>query len=56
MAAIDKRDTVPIPQPRGLPFVGNLSSIDPQAPSQSFMNLAAEYGKHIDDLLPGKHN
>ncbi|KAK6443459.1 hypothetical protein LTR95_000286 [Oleoguttula sp. CCFEE 5521] len=45
MATIDKRDTVPIPQPKGLPFVGNVSSIDPELPTKSFMNLAAEYGE-----------
>jgi cytochrome P450/NADPH-cytochrome P450 reductase len=45
MAAIDTRDTVPIPQPRGLPIVGNLSSIDPALPFKSFQNLAAEHGE-----------
>ncbi|KAK6441580.1 hypothetical protein LTR95_002175 [Oleoguttula sp. CCFEE 5521] len=45
MATIARRDTVSIPQPQGLPFLGNVSSIDPELPTKSFMNLAAEYGE-----------
>lgn len=42
--AVDKRDCLPIPQPRGYPFVGNVSDIDPELPLQSLGNLADQYG------------
>jgi cytochrome P450/NADPH-cytochrome P450 reductase len=45
MAAIDTRDTVPIPQPRGYPLVGNITDVDPEQPTLSLMNLAKEHGK-----------
>ncbi|KAF2468655.1 cytochrome P450 [Lindgomyces ingoldianus] len=34
----------PIPGPPGLPFVGNVSDIDPENPLQSLMNLSDIYG------------
>ncbi|MBF2718221.1 cytochrome P450 [Agrobacterium vitis] len=34
----------PIPQPRGLPILGHVTSIDPDAPIQSLMRLARELG------------
>ncbi|OUM02409.1 bifunctional cytochrome P450/NADPH--P450 reductase [Variovorax sp. JS1663] len=36
--------TVPIPQPKGDPFIGNLRSVDGEAPIQGFMRLAQTYG------------
>jgi len=45
MATIDTRDTVPIPQPRGYPLVGNITDVDPEQPTLSLMNLAKEHGK-----------
>ncbi|WP_419730888.1 bifunctional cytochrome P450/NADPH--P450 reductase [Lichenicola sp.] len=36
--------TVEIPQPRTVPFLGNLTSIDSHAPVQSLMRLAREQG------------
>ena len=48
MATIDTRDTVPIPQPRGYPLVGNITDVDPEQPTLSLMNLAREYGKLAD--------
>lgn len=45
MATIDTRDTVPIPQPKGYPLVGNITDVDPEQPTLSLMNLAKEHGK-----------
>ncbi|MFT3814661.1 MAG: cytochrome P450 [Acidovorax sp.] len=36
--------TQPIPQPKGDPIIGNLRAIDGDAPVQSFMRLAQQYG------------
>lgn len=36
--------TAPIPQPKGDPFIGNLRSIDGDAPIQGFMRLARIHG------------
>jgi cytochrome P450/NADPH-cytochrome P450 reductase len=54
MAIIDTRDTVPIPQPRGYPLVGNISDFDPDQPTASFMNLAREYGEIVSLTLFGQ--
>jgi cytochrome P450/NADPH-cytochrome P450 reductase len=54
MATIDTRDTVPIPQPRGYPLVGNISDFDPDQPTASFMNLAKEYGEIVSLTLFGQ--
>lgn len=54
MAAIDTRDTVPIPQPRGYPLVGNVTDIDPEHPITSFLNLAHEYGEIYSLTLFGQ--
>lgn len=43
-STIDKRDTVPIPGPRGYPIVGNVADIDPAVPLESLANLADQYG------------
>jgi len=37
--------TQPIPQPRRIPFLGNLASIDREAPTNSFMLLYQQYGE-----------
>jgi len=37
-------EAVPIPGPRGLPFVGNLTDIDPELPIASLWNLSKQYG------------
>ena len=37
--------THPIPQPRKIPFLGNLTSIDKEAPTNSFMLLYQQYGE-----------
>jgi len=36
--------TEPIPQPRGLPFLGNITDINPENPIASFGHLADQYG------------
>jgi cytochrome P450 / NADPH-cytochrome P450 reductase len=36
--------TATIPQPRGLPLIGNLADLDPQTPVQSMMALARRHG------------
>ncbi|KAF2019092.1 cytochrome P450 [Aaosphaeria arxii CBS 175.79] len=42
--ANSKQELEPIPGPPGLPFVGNISDIDPQNPIKSMMNLTDIYG------------
>lgn len=37
--------THPIPQPRKIPFLGNLASIDREAPTNSYMLLYQQYGE-----------
>jgi len=36
---------VPIPEPQGLPFLGNIGSIDPIFPLGSMLSLAQQFGK-----------
>ncbi|EMD00975.1 hypothetical protein BAUCODRAFT_566786 [Baudoinia panamericana UAMH 10762] len=43
--AVDKKDTVPIPQPAGWPLVGNITDVDPELPILSLTNLAKTYGE-----------
>lgn len=38
-------ETVPIPEPAGLPFLGNINAIDPEFPLGSMTALADQYGK-----------
>lgn len=38
-------ETVPIPEPGGLPFLGNLNEIDSEFPLGSMMSLADQYGE-----------
>ncbi|KAK4560538.1 hypothetical protein LTR86_005735 [Recurvomyces mirabilis] len=51
---MDARDTVPIPQPKGWPVVGNLSEIDPELPIRSLCNLAKTYGEIYSLTIFGK--
>lgn len=44
----------PIPQPPGLPIVGNINDIDPELPLLSVMNLADQYGEIFKLSLMGK--
>lgn len=37
--------THPIPQPRRIPFIGNITSIDRAAPTSSLLLLAEQYGE-----------
>lgn len=37
--------THPIPQPRRIPFLGNITSIDKEAPTNSYMLLYQQYGE-----------
>ncbi|KAH7336803.1 cytochrome P450 [Rhizoctonia solani] len=37
--------TTPIPQPPSLPFIGNVTDIDTELPTQSFALLAKQYGE-----------
>lgn len=38
-------ETVPIPEPYGLPLLGNINDIDPEFPLGSMTSLADQYGK-----------
>lgn len=39
---------VPIPGPRGVPFLGNIYDIEPEVPTNSFELLADNYGMDLD--------
>ncbi|KAK0789173.1 hypothetical protein LTR02_012178 [Friedmanniomyces endolithicus] len=52
--AIDKRDTVPIPNPKGWPLVGNITDVDAEVPIASLQNLAKTYGEVFSLTLFGK--
>ena len=52
--AQDKRDCVPIPQPPGYPFVGNVTDIDPVLPIDSLCNLGDQYGEIFSLTIFGK--
>jgi cytochrome P450/NADPH-cytochrome P450 reductase len=39
---------VPIPGPRGVPFLGNIYDIEPEVPINSFERLADNYGTDLD--------
>jgi cytochrome P450/NADPH-cytochrome P450 reductase len=47
-------DVSPIPQPKVRPIVGNAPDIDPEAPLQSFMALARQYGPIFRLTFPTK--
>ncbi|KAI0479504.1 cytochrome P450 [Xylariaceae sp. FL0804] len=44
----------PIPEPPGLPFVGNMNDIDRELPLRSFSALAEKYGEIYRLRLPGR--
>ena len=39
---------VPIPGPRGVPFLGNIYDIEPEVPVNSFELLADNYGTDLN--------
>ncbi|KAI3530549.1 cytochrome P450 [Colletotrichum filicis] len=47
-------ETVPIPEPGGLPFLGNLNEIDSEFPLGSMMSLADQYGEVYRLRFPGR--
>ncbi|KAK1813680.1 hypothetical protein LTR12_011953 [Friedmanniomyces endolithicus] len=52
--AIDRKDTVPIPNPKGWPLVGNITDVDAEVPIASLQNLAKTYGEVFSLTLFGK--
>jgi cytochrome P450/NADPH-cytochrome P450 reductase len=40
-------DQVPIPGPKGVPFLGNVYDIEPELPLQSFERMADSYGMDL---------
>ncbi|KAK3644310.1 hypothetical protein LTR22_015314 [Elasticomyces elasticus] len=52
--AVDRRDTVPIPSPKGWPLLGNVTDVDPETPIASLQNLAKTYGEIFSLSLLGK--
>ena len=51
---IDRADTLPIPQPKAYPFVGNLWDIDRNTPLRTFTKLADQYGPIYALQFPGQ--
>ncbi|KAK2614230.1 hypothetical protein N8I77_001076 [Diaporthe amygdali] len=47
-------NTVPIPQPPGLPLLGNINDINPEFPLGSMINMADKYGEIYRLSLPGR--
>lgn len=39
---------VPIPGPKGVPFLGNIYDIEPEVPVNSFERMADSYGMDLD--------
>jgi hypothetical protein len=48
--------TTPIPQPRTIPFLGNIASLEAEVPLRSMYALAKEYGEIFQLDLPGAHH
>ncbi|KAL0563203.1 hypothetical protein V5O48_018873, partial [Marasmius crinis-equi] len=46
--------TTPIPQPPGIPFIGNIASVDREVPIGSFNLLAKQYGEIYQLNLLGR--
>jgi cytochrome P450 / NADPH-cytochrome P450 reductase len=44
----------PIPQPAGLPLLGNMREIDPESPMKSILRLAETYGEIFSLSLGGE--
>ncbi|KAL0944912.1 bifunctional p-450-like protein [Colletotrichum truncatum] len=47
-------ETVPIPEPSGLPLLGNINEIDPEFPLGSMISLADQYGEVYRLRFPGR--
>ncbi|KAF9880149.1 hypothetical protein CkaCkLH20_02103 [Colletotrichum karsti] len=47
-------ETVPIPEPWGLPLLGNINEINPEFPLGSMMSLADQYGEVYRLRFPGR--
>ncbi|KAI0124807.1 cytochrome P450 [Xylariales sp. AK1849] len=47
-------ESIPIPEPPGLPIIGNIGSIDATFPLGSFMSLADKYGEIYRLRFPGR--
>jgi cytochrome P450/NADPH-cytochrome P450 reductase len=47
-------ELVPIPEPPGLPILGNVTSLNPEYPLGSMMELAEKYGEIYRLRLPGR--
>lgn len=47
-------ETVPIPEPYGLPLLGNINDIDPEFPLGSMTSLADQYGEIYRLHFPGR--
>ncbi|POS72529.1 bifunctional P-450/NADPH-P450 reductase [Diaporthe helianthi] len=47
-------NTVPIPQPPGLPLLGNINDINPEFPLGSMLNMADKYGEIYRLNFPGR--
>ncbi|GKT78545.1 bifunctional P-450:NADPH-P450 reductase [Colletotrichum tofieldiae] len=47
-------ETVPIPEPPGLPFLGNINEIDQEFPLGSMISLADQYGEIYRLRFPGR--
>ncbi|KAI1084616.1 cytochrome P450 [Whalleya microplaca] len=47
--------TTPIPEPPGLPFIGNLTEIERELPLRSFTSLAEKYGEIFRLRRPGSN-
>ncbi|KAF7628789.1 putative P450 family fatty acid hydroxylase [Aspergillus flavus] len=41
---MEETNLIPIPEPRGLPLLGNILDVDSEAPEKSFQRLAETYG------------
>jgi cytochrome P450/NADPH-cytochrome P450 reductase len=44
-------ETVEIPEPRGLPFIGHIGSLDPDFPLGSMISLADQLGECPIDAI-----
>lgn len=40
---------VPIPGPKGVPFLGNIYDVEPEVPVNSFERLVDQYGTEIHE-------
>ena len=45
--AQETQELKPIPEPPGIPLIGNVYSIDRTSPNESFKNLVDQYGEHL---------